>query len=155
MSKLYMIRQENGDSTIVQASNEQEALSYAGIGINVDELAQLNNLENSPELHVELALSGIGPQRYSIREIHNLHIHIRLTDEGQLEYSADTDSFMEEIDTEYPYLVEAAEQIGTDPIEARLDNPAAKTIWEKAAKKERNRLFRAGLGLSETGQDEV
>lgn len=141
MSKVYMVRHENGDSTIVQAENEHEALELAGIAIDVDEFARENGMEVNPELHVSLRQSGIGPQRYSIREIHTLHINVRLTAEGRLEFGPDTEDFLNDIYSEYPHLVEADRITNGDFVE--------QATWGNAAVMEQTRLSKAGLGLDD------
>ena len=80
--KLYMIRLENGNSVITQAANEPEALEHIGFNTDPTTLAAEMNEADVPSVHWALVQSGVGPQKVTIRELHDFACDVVLKDDG-------------------------------------------------------------------------
>lgn len=135
-----MIRLENGNSVIAQAENEQDAMEFAGLKIDLEDAAR--KMESDvPMAHWSLVQSGVGPQRVQVRELHEFVCDVRLTDDGKLEFIVGNwEGAEEEILEMYPDLNKALERIDAhdDP---SLTTDFAKEALHTAVNKERTRLI--------------
>ena len=118
---LFMIRLENGNSVVLQAENEAQALEYAGIRSDPDavakELSQNSGQEHDPaEVHRSMVQSGVGPQNYTIRKLDCFSCDFRLRDNGEFEASiSGYDATCDEFYGDYPELNRALD-LWSDPI---------------------------------------
>jgi hypothetical protein len=105
-----MIRLENGNSVVLQAENEAQALEYAGIRSDPDavarELSQNSGIEEDPAVvHLSMVRSGVGPQNYSIRKLNHFMCDFRLDDSGEFEGQlSGNDETSDEFYVDYPEL---------------------------------------------------
>ncbi len=142
MRKLYMIRLENGNSVILQADTEEQALRDAGLRIDPADRAALTGESDLCETHLQLVRQGFGPQNYTIRELQDFMCVAELSENGEFEFGLDSDQAYDEFRRDYPCLVAAEEEIA----KAECDeiSPENKDSWqllEEAVLKERTRLL--------------
>lgn len=150
MKKLYMIRLQNGNSVVLQAENEQEALEFAGLRSDGSALAsQLRaSGEDVDDAMVQLMMmeNGIGPQNYTIRELSDFHCAFRLKDDGDFVSCIDDEDALDEFYADYPELDTAEEQVAEVLASPDLgEGIRIRAHWEKrlmyaAVVKERTRL---------------
>ncbi|HTF63049.1 MAG TPA: hypothetical protein VK638_10090 [Edaphobacter sp.] len=113
---LFMIRLENGNSVVLQAENEAQALEFAGLRSDPHELAETlterSGEQHDPaEVHLMMVNSGVGPQNYTIRKLKNFMCEFTLTDEGEFEARlASTDQAYDEFYVDYPELDKAFDE---------------------------------------------
>jgi hypothetical protein len=113
---LFMIRLENGNSVVVQAENEAEALEFAGLRSDPHEMAEKLTEESGEqhdpaEVHLMMINSGVGPQNYTIRKLKNFMCEFSLTDEGEFEaHLASADQAYDEFYVDYPELDKAFDE---------------------------------------------
>jgi hypothetical protein len=140
MKKLFLIRLENGNCVIAQAENEQEALDFAGFGIDLEDIARRMK-SDVPTAHWSLVQSGVGPQRVQVRELHEFACDLELTDGGEFEFIlGNWEGAKEEILESYPEINKALDAIDArdDP---RLTTDFAREALNIAVNKERTRLI--------------
>lgn len=81
-----MIRLQNGNSVVLQADNEQEALEFAGLRADASPLTEHMKArgEDADPAEVQLLMmqSGLGPQNCTIRELNEFHCAFNLQDDG-------------------------------------------------------------------------
>lgn len=113
---LFMIRLENGNSVVLQAENEAEALEVVGLRSDPRELAETltegSGEQHDPaEVHLTMINSGVGPQNYTIRKLKNFMCEFCLTDEGEFEARlANADQAYDEFYLDYPELDRAFDE---------------------------------------------
>jgi hypothetical protein len=140
MKKLYMIRLENGNSVIAQAEDEREALNFAGLDIDLEDAAAKME-SDPPSAQWTLVQSGIGPQRVTVRELHDFACDIRLKDDGSFDFIVGNwEGTDDEILQDYPALSDALAEVEAhdDP---RLTTHFAREALAIAVQKERTRLM--------------
>ena len=110
---LFMIRLENGNSVVLQAESEIDALEYAGLRSDPDavakEMSQRSGEEHDPaEIYLSMVRSGVGPQNYTIRKLRHFMCDFHLEEDGQFEgrLSANDDT-SDEFYIDYPELNKA------------------------------------------------
>ena len=84
--KLFAIRIENGETTLVSGANREEALQNAGLTAEV-----LEGLRTSAQGHkwdhADLTETGLGPQRYELIEFDEFLITLKLDEDGDFQIS--------------------------------------------------------------------
>jgi len=150
MRKLYMIRLQNGNSVVLQADDEQQALEYAGLRADGSELTEEMRAsgEDVDKADVQLLMmeSGLGPQNYTIRELNEFHCSFILNDDGTFVASLDGEESLDEFYMDYPELdaaeSERSDLIGEPEFEdgVRIQSQQEKQLIEAAVLKERTRL---------------
>jgi hypothetical protein len=150
MRKLYMIRLQNGNSVVLQADDERQALEYAGL--HRDRAVLAEHLRASGEevdeaiLQLRMMESGLGPQNYTIRELTEFHCAFGLKDDGDFVVGLEDDEALDEFYKDYPELDLAEEQVAEILAASDLeDDLIMESEWEKqlmyaAVVKERTRL---------------
>ena len=143
MKKLYQIRLENGNSVIVQAENIGQAIEYAGLTIDPAENAETLGESDVAKAHLMLVRTGLGPQNYTIRELHSFTCVAALRDDGNCDISLESEEASDEFYEDYPHLSDAVNesvQMG-HPI---LQDPRGRRLMEETVDKERTRLLVVG-----------
>ncbi len=142
MTKLYMIRLENGNSVILQASNRQEALEFAGLTVDPAKQAAAMGERDVAGLHFILVHEGLGPQNYTIREIEHFLCVAHLDDDGDFEILLESGEGSDEFYEDYPHLCEAEkEHLDRKFADPTMENPDVKVLYQEAVQKERTRLL--------------
>jgi hypothetical protein len=142
MTKLYMIRLENGNSVILQAGSRQQALEFAGLTVDPAKQAAAMGERDVAGLHLILVHEGFGPQNYTIREIKHFLCVAHLEDDGDFEISLESGEGSDEFYEDYPHLREAER----DHLERKLadptfENPEVQMLYQEAVEKERTRML--------------
>ena len=125
---LFMIRLENGNSVVVQAENEVQALEFAGLRSDPREIAKELTLRTGEEhdpadIHFSMVSNGVGPQNFTIRKLANFICEFHLQDGGEFEsHLSGSDETCDEFYVDYPELNSALDEwsgpILTKPEEA-------------------------------------
>jgi hypothetical protein len=151
MRKLYMIRLQNGNSVVLQADDEHQALEFAGLRSDGSSLAEHLKAsgENVDPAEVQLMMmqSGLGPQNYTIRELNDFHCVFNLDDEGTFSSGLDGEESLDEFYLDYPELDAAEEELSdiiSQSVEfedgVRIRSEREKELMDAAVLKERTRL---------------
>jgi hypothetical protein len=139
--KLYMIRLENGNSVITQAANEPEALELIGFNADPTTLAAEMNEADVPSVHWALVQSGVGPQKVTIRELHDFACDVVLKDDGSFHVTlGNYEMAEEEFLDDYPDVRVALHAIDEQD-DPRLTTDFAREVLSEAVEKERTRLM--------------
>jgi hypothetical protein len=114
--KLFMIRLENGDSLILQAESEEDAIEQTGLDADgADVVEQLNDGKiekiDAAEAHLALIESGTGKQNFTIRELHKFSLACGLTDDGKFDFWLGDGDVTEELFEDYPELHAALDSL--------------------------------------------
>jgi hypothetical protein len=142
MKKLYMIRLENGNSVVLQATNRAQALEFAGLTVDPAKQAAAMGERDVAGLHFSLVNAGMGPQNYTIREIENFLCIAHLDDDGDFEISLESGEGSDEFYEDYPHLCEAEqEHLRRKFADPTFDNPEVRLLYQDAVQKERTRLL--------------
>jgi hypothetical protein len=129
--KLYMIRLENGDSVILQAANEEEALESSGIRCDVADFATWQGMTDVAEASWRLMTSGLGPQNYNIRELQYFMCTLRLEDDGDFTLALESDEAHAEVDNDYPVLSHTIRNIPGDTVDLVIgQDPEARRYYD-------------------------
>ena len=143
MKKLYQIRLENGNSVIVQAENIEQAIEYAGLTIDPAENAETLGESDVAKAHLMLVRTGLGPQNYTIRELHSFGCVAALRDDGNFDFSPESEEASDEFYQDYPHLSEAVDE-SVKMGHPLLQDPRGRRLMEEAVNKERTRLLVVG-----------
>jgi hypothetical protein len=143
MKKLYQIRLENGNSVIVQAENIEQAIEYAGLTIDPAENAETIGESDVAKAHLMLVRTGLGPQNYTIRELHSFTCVAALRDDGNFDISLESEEASDEFYQDYPHLSEAVDE-SVKMGHPLLQDPRGRQLMEEAVDKERTRLLVVG-----------
>jgi hypothetical protein len=142
MKKLYMIRLENGNSVILQASSRDQALEFAGLTVDPAQQAAAMGEWDVAGLHFSLVHAGMGPQNFTIREIQNFLCIAHLDDEGEFEIALESGEGSVEFYVDYPHLCEAEqEHLQKKFSDPTFENPEVRRLYREAVQKERTRLL--------------
>jgi hypothetical protein len=142
MKKLYMIRLENGNSVILQASSSEQALEFAGLTVDPAQQAAAMGERDVAGLHFSLVHAGMGPQNYTIREIQNFLCIAHLEDDGDFSISLESGEGGDEFYVDYPHLCEAEqEHLQRRFPDPTFENPEVRLLYQNAVQKERTRLL--------------
>ena len=147
MNKLYMIRLENGDSVILQAKTEEDAIRKAGLRVNPVELAAELGDGDVAVTHLGMVNAGVGPQNFTIRELHDFMCVAALREDGYFDLRFESYEALDEFYLDYPNIEAAVdENAGMDLAKGRLDSPAVRELFRDAVERERARLLVAPAG---------
>ena len=141
MSKLHMIRLENGDALVLQANNEREAQVRAGLTLDPAEMATHAGVEDVAEFHLYMKDLGVGPQISQIRELRNFRCHVHIEDNAICQFSMENSECLGEIFADYPEIQKALAQILDFDSAQRNCQSLTQAILEDAVMKERTRLL--------------
>lgn len=142
MKKLYMIRLENGNGLILQAGSREQALRHAGLRVDPAKQAAAMKVPDVAALHLELVDEGMGPQNYTIRELHHFSCSAHLEDDGNFVLSLESGQGSDEFYEDYPDLRSAeAEHLQRQFSDPTFENPDVLNLYRAAVKKERTRLL--------------
>lgn len=142
MEKLYMIRLENGNCVILQASSRAQALEFAGITVDPAQQAAAMGERDVAGLHLSLVDAGMGPQNFTIREIHHFLCVAHLHDDGDFEISLESGEGSDEFYVDYPHLCAAEhEHLQRKFDDPSFENPEVIQLYRDAVQKERTRLL--------------
>lgn len=137
-AKLYQLRLQNGNSIILQACNEADALELAGITANLDSKLGIQTVSEDEKLEALYSLmqqEGLGPQKYEIQELRNFFCEVPLRDVGIGTARISSDDTIAELMKLYPLL-------GTEMIKAcDMDEAACSRLLKEAINAERSRLL--------------
>jgi hypothetical protein len=135
----------NGDAVIVQASNRQEALEFAGLALDPAKEAAAMGEPDVAGYHLHLIHEGVGPQNYTIREIEHFLCVAHLDDEGDFEMLVESAEGSDEFYVDYPHLREAEqEHLRSQFDDPTFENPEVRRLYREAVEKERTRLLITG-----------
>lgn len=149
---LFMIRLENGDSIVLQAKDEEQALEFAGLRADIYEVAkgfseETGQTVDPAEFHLALVDSGTGPQHHTIRKLNNFMCTFKLTDQADFEGTlGEGDETNDEFWVDYPILTKLFDAVTPDDISRggvgreRYEHDLALAIQQ-----ERSRLLVEGL----------
>jgi hypothetical protein len=142
MKSLFMIRLENGNSVVLQATDREQALEFAGLRIDPAKQAAAVKDRDVAAVHLALVDGGYGPQRFTIREIESFHCVANLEDNGNFLLRIESGECSDEFCLDYPYLCEAErehfERQFPDP---NFTNPEVRKLYQDAVERERMRLL--------------
>jgi len=142
MNRLYMIRLENGDSAVLQAPTEEEAIRRAGLTMNPAQVAAEFGDRNVALTHRAMVDAGVGPQNFRVRELQSFMCMAVLREDGNFDFRLDSDPALDEFYLDYPHIDAAAEENSRmDPKEASFDNPAVQELFRDAVDCERTRFL--------------
>lgn len=142
MTKLYMIRLENGDGLILQARNREQALRNAGLRVDPAKQASAIKIPDAATLHLALAHEGLGPQNCTIRELHHFLCSVHVEDDGDFLVVLESGQGSDEFYCDYPHLREAeAEHLRRSFSDPSFSNPDVRQLYRDAVEKERTRLL--------------
>jgi hypothetical protein len=120
--KLYMIRLENGNSVILQAESQDDAIDFAGINVTPEDVTRVRSgggrervattPEELAELQYQLMQTGVGAQRYTIRELKRFFCEVDLLDDGQFDLNITSEEAEHEFERDYPKLIKAQNEAG-------------------------------------------
>jgi hypothetical protein len=149
---LFMIRLENGGSVVLQAKDEEQALEFAGIRVDLTEVmkgfSQTSGREYDPaEFHLALVDSGTGPQHFTIRKLNNFMCTFKLDDQGNFEGTlGDGDDTNDEFWSDYPILAKMLDEVVPDDlVPGGVSRDHYDAELKSAIARERNRLVEEGL----------
>lgn len=138
MKKFYMIRLENGNSALLQAANEEDAIQSAGLRTSPAQLATELHETDIAATHLAMVSAGVGPQNFTIRELHDFMCIAVLREDGNFEFRLDGETGINEFYLDYPYIDAATEEnMEMKPEEASLENPVVQQIFRDAVIRER------------------
>lgn len=154
---LFMIRLENGDSVVLQAQNEEQALEFVGLRVDVKEVAadfaKGSGEEMDPaEVHLALINSGTGPQHFTIRKLGNFMCTFKLNDRGNFEgHLGDAVECADEFYIDYPILQKMVDGVDfTGVLESGRHRERYEQNLKEAIEQERNRLLTESLNRTST-----
>jgi hypothetical protein len=137
-----MIRVENGDSVILQAETEEDAIRKAGLRVNPAELAAELGDGDVAVTHLGMVNAGVGPQNFTIRELRDFMCVAALREDGHFDLRLESDEALDEFYLDYPNIEAAVdESAGMDLAKARLDSSAVRELFRDAVERERARLL--------------
>jgi hypothetical protein len=117
--KLFMVRLENGDATILQAVDELQA-RYDATG-NEEELAVAiaqvkaeHPAWEEVDIRAEFMRMGLGPQRVTVRELNHFACQLTLADRGDIELHLESEDALDEVFLDYPILSAAIDANAND-----------------------------------------
>lgn len=146
MKRLYMIRLENGNGLILQATNREQALRDAGLRVDPAKQAAAMRQADVATVHLGLVREGLGPQNYTIRELHHFLCNAQLEDDGDFHFVLESGDGSDEFYQDYPHLCEAeAEHLRRKFADPTFENPEVRSLYREAVEKERVRLLGAPL----------
>jgi len=146
--RIFAIRKQNGETTIISAKNQEEAIKAAGLTMEtvldvVDQLRRQGH-EIAP---TALMKDGIGPQPYEIRELQDFQLTMQLDHLGDFELSDIGCQTREQLAELYPIVNEAIKEAcsrwAAHPILPESERSAYRRLLGSTAKLERNRLCAA------------
>lgn len=146
--KVFAIRKQNGETTIISAKNQEDAIKAAGLTKEavldvVDQLRRQGH-EITP---TALMRDGIGPQRYEIRELQDFQLTVKLDTLGDFELGDVGCQTQEQLAELYPIVNEAIKEAcnrwSAHTILPESERPAYRRLLRSAATQERNRLCAA------------
>jgi hypothetical protein len=140
--KLFMLRLENGNSVILQAESQEEAVERAGLRVDPAAVAAQNGAKDVAQQHYELVASGVGPQNFTIRELSHFFCMAVLADDGTFAIHTETEEADEEFFEDYPavWTREDALLEELDVFDPRWA-PRREPLIKEAVQKERTRLL--------------
>lgn len=142
MKKLYMIRLENGNSALLQAANEEDAIQRAGLRTSPAQLATELQETDIAATHLAMVSAGVGPQNFTIRELRDFMCIAVLGEDGNFEFRLDSEAELNEFYLDYPDIDAATEEnMKMKPEEASLENLAVQQLFRDAVTRERTRLL--------------
>jgi hypothetical protein len=142
MNKLYMIRLENGDSAVLQAASEEDAIQKAGLRADPTELAAELTNGDVALVHLGMIKAGVGPQNFTIRELHDFMCIAALREDGDFDFRLESDEALDEFFLDYPAIEAAADENSKmDLTQGGLDNPTVQELFRDAVEQERARLL--------------
>ena len=117
--RLFAIRKEKGNLSIVMAADEQDAVKRAGLNLAAAQSVVAQLQKQGPAVDLEMIIrGGIGPQFYEVRELPGLFLEFKLNDTGEFELDDIDLATRETVYQMYP-IIEAA----TDSAIAMWPNP--------------------------------
>jgi hypothetical protein len=152
MKKLYMIRLQNGNSVVLQAEDERQAIEIVGLdsdGRAVAEQMKANGREvDLAEVQLMLMESGCGQQNFTIRELSDFNCGFTLKDDGQFSAAINDDESLDEFYKDYPELEKAEKEVSAEidrhgfvlGEHGRVVSPREIELTEAGVLKERTRL---------------
>jgi hypothetical protein len=93
--------------------------------------------------HLMLVRTGLGPQNYTIRELHSFTCVAALRDDGDFDISLESEEASDEFYQDYPHLSEAVDE-SVKMGHTILQDPRGRRLMEEAVNKERTRLLVVG-----------
>ena len=151
--RIFAIRKQNGETTIISANNQEEAIKAAGLTMDtvldvVDQLRRQGH-EIAP---TALMRDGIGPQPYEIRELQDFQLTMKLDHLGDFELADVGCQTQEQLAELYPIVNEAIKEACSrwlgHPILPESERPSYRRLLRSAANQERNRLC-AAIGFDD------
>jgi hypothetical protein len=110
--RLFAIRLENADTLIVAAADEPEALQKAGLTSGALSYVQEQLKNQGIDRHrADLVLDGVGPQRYEIRELEDIFLHLRISDLGTFSLEGTDEPTYDALFQGYPIMRATHKQI--------------------------------------------
>jgi hypothetical protein len=146
--KIFAIRKQNGETVIISATNQEEAIKAAGLTMeSVLEVADQLRQQAHEIAPAALMREGIGPQPYEIRELQDFQLTMKLDHLGEFELADIGCQTHEQLSELYPILNAAIEEAcnrwSAHPMLPESEKPVYRRLLRAAAEQERNRLCTA------------
>jgi hypothetical protein len=143
--RLFAIRLENADTLIVAAADEQEALQKAGLTSGTLSYVQEQLKRQGLDRHrADLVLDGVGPQKYEIRELQDICLHLSISELGNFSLEGTDEPTYDALFEAYPIMRAAHKEIGDRwPDVREIENHRAEhdALMVDAFSRERTRLM--------------
>jgi len=146
--KLFMVRMENGDSMILQAEEEEQALKDAlgdeeGLKREVAKCKVDHPELDEADIRLDFMRAGLGPQRATVRELENFSCSVCMDEEGELGLLMEGEDTLDEVYVDYPVLL-AAQLAGSPEGDIHFEphgyTEEARARIDEAMETERTRL---------------